>query len=144
MSRRAVLDAIFGGDPTIAVVGLSPKPWRASFDVAHAMQTRGYRIVPVHPVAAEVLGQKAYRSLNEAAREHRIDGVNIFRRAEEVPAVVEEAIAVGARWVWMQLGIEHEIAAERAHAAGLIVVQDACIKIEHARWLRAGGSTAGR
>ncbi|MCJ0761642.1 CoA-binding protein [Variovorax terrae] len=117
---------------TIAVVGLSPKPHRDSHAVAHYLQAHGYRIIPVNPNAREVLGETAYASLAEAARHATIDLVDVFRHSEEVPPVVDEAIAIGARAVWLQLGIEHEAAAARARAAGLQVVQDRCIKIEHA------------
>lgn len=116
---------------TIAVVGLSPKPHRASFDVARYMQANGYRIIPVNPNAAEVLGEKAYSTLAEAARHEKIDLVNCFRNSEDIPPVVDEAIAIGAKAVWMQLGIANAEAAAKAEAAGLLVVQDHCIKIDH-------------
>ena len=134
MNGRDTLDAIFRDTRTIAVVGLSPKPWRESFGVARALQGFGYRIVPVNPNADTILGETAYRSLTDAAREHRIDCVNIFRNSEDVPPVVDEAIAIGAKSVWMQVGIEHPAAAAKAEAAGLRVVQDACIKVERACW----------
>ena len=116
---------------TIAVVGLSPKPHRASFDVARYMQANGYRIIPVNPNAAEVLGEKAYSTLAEAARHEKIDLVNCFRNSEDIPPVVDEAIAIGAKAVWMQLGIANAKAAAKAEEAGLLVVQDHCIKIDH-------------
>ena len=116
---------------TIAVVGLSPKPHRASFDVARYMQANGYRIIPVNPNAAEVLGEKAYSTLAEAARHEKIDLVNCFRNSEDIPPIVDEAIAIGAKAVWMQLGIENRAAAAKAQAAGLLVVQDQCIKVDH-------------
>jgi len=116
---------------TIAVVGLSPQPHRASFDVARYMQAQGYRIIPVNPNATEVLGEKAYPSLTEAARHEHIELVNCFRNSEDIPPVVDEAIAIGAKAVWMQLGIRHPAAAEKAEAAGLLVVQDHCLKIDH-------------
>lgn len=116
---------------TIAVVGLSPKPHRASFDVARYMQANGYRIIPVNPNAAEVLGEKAYSTLLEAAKHEKIDLVNCFRNSEDIPPVVDEAIAIGAKAVWMQLGIANAQAAAKAEAAGLLVVQDHCIKIDH-------------
>ena len=86
---------------TIAVVGLSPKPHRASFDVARYMQGQGYRIIPVNPNATEVLGEKAYASLTEAAQHEPIDLVNCFRNSEDIPPIVDEAIAIGAKAVWM-------------------------------------------
>lgn len=116
---------------TIAVVGLSPKPHRASFDVARYMQGQGYRIIPVNPNASEVLGEKAYASLTEAARHEPIDLVNCFRNSEDIPPIVAEAIAIGAKAVWMQLGIRHPAAAAQAEAAGLLVVQDHCLKVAH-------------
>ena len=116
---------------TIAVVGLSPKPHRASFDVARYLQASGYRIVPVNPNATEVLGEKAYATLLEAARHESIDLVNCFRNSEDIPPLVDEAIAIGAKAVWMQLGIVNSAAAVKAEAAGLLVVQDRCIKIDH-------------
>lgn len=123
---------------TIAVVGLSPKPHRASFDVARYMQANGYRIIPVNPNAAEVLGEKAYATLLEAAQHEKIDLVNCFRNSEDIPPIVDEAIAIGATAVWMQLGITHQAAAAKAEAAGLLVVQDHCIKIDHRVLLSLG------
>lgn len=116
---------------TIAVVGLSPKPHRASFDVARYMQANGYRIIPVNPNVSEVLGEKAYASLREAAQHENIDLVNCFRNSEDIPPIVDDAIAIGAKAVWMQLGITHPAAAAKAEAAGLLVVQDHCLKIDH-------------
>ena len=126
----------------IAVVGLSPKPHRASFDVARYMQTAGYRIIPVNPNVAleggQVLGEKAYATLLDAARYEKIDLVNCFRNSEDIPPVVVEAIAIGAKAVWMQLGIVHAQAAAKAEAAGLLVVQDHCLKIDHRVLLSRG------
>ena len=116
---------------SIAVVGLSDQPHRPSFDVARYMQAQGYRIIPVNPNVREVLGEKAYSSLTEAAQHEKIDLVNCFRNSPDIPPLVEEAIAIGAQAVWMQLGISHPAAAARATAAGLLVVQDHCIKIDH-------------
>ena len=114
---------------TIAVVGLSSNPMWPSHGVAAYMQAAGYRIIPVNPNETEVLGEKSYARLEDVPE--KIDIVDIFRRAEEVPRVVESAIRVGAKVVWMQLGIESEEAAEKARAAGLVVIEDACILIEH-------------
>jgi len=119
---------------TIAVVGLSSNPMRPSFGVTEYMQEAGYRIIPVNPNEREVLGEKSYARLEDVPE--KIEIVNVFRRAEEVPAVVESAIRVGAKVVWMQSGVENEAAAEKALAAGLVVVEDACILVEHRR--RAG------
>ena len=118
----------------IAVVGLSSNPMRPSHGVTEYMQGAGYRIIPVNPNETEVLGEKSYPRLEDVPE--KIDVVNIFRRAEEVPPVVESAIRIGAKVVWMQLGIENEEAGEKAKVAGLAVVEDACILIEHRK--RAG------
>jgi hypothetical protein len=114
---------------TIAVVGLSSKKARPSYGVAAYLQRAGYRIIPVNPQEAEVLGEKAYPNLE--AVPHPIDIVDIFRRSEYVPEIVDAAIRIGARSVWMQEGVLHEAAAEKARAAGLIVVMDRCILKEH-------------
>jgi len=116
---------------TIAVVGLSSNPVRPSHGVTEYMQSVGYRIIPVNPNEREVLGEKSYARLEEVPE--KIEIVNVFRRAEEVPAVVESAIRIGAKVVWMQSGVENEAAAEKALAAGLVVVEDACILVEHRR-----------
>ena len=113
----------------IAVVGLSSQTWRPSYSVSQYMQNVGYRIVPVNPNEAEVLGEKAYASLDDVPAPVEI--VDIFRRAEFVPDIVESAIRRKARVIWMQVGVVHEAAAERARAAGLEVVMDKCILIEH-------------
>lgn len=121
---------------TIAVVGLSNRPDRDSFVVARFLQRNGYRILPVNPNLSEpVLGEQPYASLRDIT-EH-VDIVNIFRRPEHVPELVEDAIAIGADVVWMQLGIAHAAAALRAHRAGLGVVVDRCMAIEHRRLMRA-------
>jgi len=116
---------------TIAVVGLSSNSARPSFEVTAYMQSAGYKIIPVNPNEREVLGEKSYARLEDVPA--KIEIVDVFRRAEDVPPVVESAIAVGAKVVWMQLGIENVEAAERARAAGLVVVEDACILVEHRR-----------
>ena len=119
---------------TIAVVGLSSNPMRSSFGVTEYMQGEGYRIIPVNPNEREVLGEKSYAQLEDVPE--KIEIVNIFRRAEEVAPVVESAIRIGAKVVWMQSGIENEKAAEKARAAGLAVIEDACILVEHRRRAR--------
>jgi len=116
---------------TIAVVGLSSKPTRPSHGVAGYMQRAGYRIIPVNPNEVEVFSEKAYRSLADVPE--KIDLVDIFRRSEEAGAVVDEAIAVGAKAVWLQEGVIDEAAAQRAFDAGLLVVMDRCWLKEHAR-----------
>lgn len=121
---------------TIAVVGLSPKPHRDSFRVSKYMQDHGFRIVPINPNASEVLGEKAYASLTEAAMHERIDMVNCFRNAHDIPPIANEAMAVGAKALWLQIGIAHAHASALALQAGLWVVQDRCLMVEHARWAR--------
>jgi predicted CoA-binding protein len=116
---------------TIAVVGLSPKPHRDSFRVAKYMQDHGYRIVPINPNAHEVLGEKAYASLTEAAQHARIDMVNCFRNSEDIPPLAAEAIAIGAKSLWMQIGVVNDAAAQLATDAGLVVVQNLCLMVEH-------------
>lgn len=115
----------------IAVVGLSPKPDRPSFGVAQVMQDAGYRIIPVHPGASEILGEKAWPDL--ASVPDAIDLVDVFRKAEDVDAVVDEAIRLKLPAIWIQLGIINEAAAERARAAGMFVVMDRCLKVEWRR-----------
>ena len=119
---------------TIAVVGLSSNPMRPSYGVTEYMQEVGYRIVPVNPNETEVLGEKSWARLEDVPE--KIEIVDIFRRPEEVTAVVESAIRVGAKVIWMQLGVDDEAAAEKARSAGLVVVEDACILVEHKRRLR--------
>jgi predicted CoA-binding protein len=119
---------------TIAVVGLSDKSWRPSYDVAAYLCSAGYTVVPVNPRVKQVLGVTAYPDLIAAAREHPIEIVDVFRKPEFVPEIVEQALAIRAAAVWLQLGVIHRAAARRAHEAGLIVVMDRCIKVEHQRW----------
>lgn len=116
---------------TIAVVGLSARPTRPSNEVARYLRAAGYAIIPVNPAYDEVLGEKCYPSLRAVPL--RIDMVDVFRNAAEVMPVVEDAIAVGAGCVWLQLGVIAPEAAQKAAAAGLQVVMDRCTKIEHAR-----------
>ncbi len=116
---------------TIAVVGLSSNPARPSYGVTEYMQSSGYQIIPVNPNETDVLGEPSYSSLDEVPQ--KLEIVDIFRRAEEVPPVVDAAIRAGAKVIWMQQGIVNEPAAEKARAAGLTVVMDACILIEHKR-----------
>jgi predicted CoA-binding protein len=133
MSTISDLRRILGTCRTIAVVGLSPQWHRPSFFAAKYMQAHGYAIVPVNPTATEILGCKCYPSVTEAARDHRIDMVDCFRKSEDIPPIADEAIAIGAKCLWMQLGVVNESAAAKARAAGLDVVMDRCVKIEHAR-----------
>ncbi|MFN7949071.1 MAG: CoA-binding protein [Blastocatellia bacterium] len=116
---------------TIAVVGLSSDPYRPSHDVAGYMQRQGYRIIPVTPNESSVLGEQAYARLEDIPE--KVDLVNIFRRADQAGVHVDEAIKIGAKAVWMQFDVIDRAAAQRALDAGLMVVMDRCLKIEHAR-----------
>jgi predicted CoA-binding protein len=114
---------------TIAVVGLSNKPERTSYQIAETMQARGYRIIPVNPMITEVLGEKSYPSLADVPE--NIDLVNVFRRSEELPAVVEDAIKAKAPRIWAQLGVYNEEAAARAREHNIEIVMDQCIAVAH-------------
>ena len=127
------LRSILGEAKTIAVVGLSSKPHRDSHEVAEYLQRKGYRIIPVNPQESEVLGEKSYPDLDSIPEP--VDIVDIFRRSEFVPDIVEAAIRKGAKVIWMQEGVIHPAAAERGRAAGLEVVMDRCILKEHMQWL---------
>jgi uncharacterized protein len=122
---------------TIAVVGLSPKVHRDSYEVAEYMQSQGYRIVPINPVAAAtntpILGEKVYATLVDAAKVAKIDMVDCFRNSEDIPPIATEAVQIKAKVLWMQLGIESETAKNEAETAGLAVVQNRCLLIEHRR-----------
>jgi len=119
----------------IAVVGLSSKRYRPSYGVSEYMQKAGYRIIPVNPRETEVLGEKAYPDLDSVPGP--VDIVDIFRRSEFVPEIVEAAIRKGARVIWMQEGVSHEAAARRAESAGLTVIMDRCILKDHRRFAHA-------
>jgi uncharacterized protein len=129
----AGLRRILARSRTLAVVGLSAQWYRPSFFAAKYMQDRGYRIIPVNPRYAEVLGQKCFPELR--AIPEAVDIVDCFRKPGEIVPIAEDAIAIGAKVLWMQLGIVNEEAAQRASAAGLDVVMNRCVKIEHARIL---------
>jgi len=116
---------------TIAVVGLSPKKFRTSHGVSEYMQQQGYRIIPVNPGHKEILGEPCYPDLDSVPG--TVDIVNVFRRSEFVPPVVDAAIRIGAKAIWMQEGVVHAEAAEKAKAAGLEVIMDSCILKEHRR-----------
>ena len=116
---------------TIAVVGLSANWYRPSFFAAKYMQEHGYRIIPVNPSYSEILGEKCYASLKDIPE--KVDMVDCFRKSSEIEPLAEQAIAIGAKVLWMQLGVMNEKAAEKAIKAGLEVVQDRCVKIEHGR-----------
>ena len=126
-----VIRSVLENSHTIAVVGLSDNPQRPSNDVATFLQSKGYRIIPVNPTITEALGERAYRDLKSIP--DSVDVVDIFRRSEDVGPVVEDAISIRAKTVWMQLGIENEAAAKMAADAGLHVVMDRCMKREFQR-----------
>ncbi len=116
---------------TIAVVGLSTNPDKTSYGVTEYMQSQGYRIIPVNPTATEILGERAYPSLNQVPISY--DAVDIFRPAADVPPIVDQAIHGPAKVIWMQLGIRHDEAAKTGEAAGKIVIQSRCMMRDHAR-----------
>ena len=125
------LETILAEAKTVAVVGLSQNSERESNSVALYLQEQGYRIIPVNPKAEEILGEKSYLSLRDVP--DPVDVVQVFRKPEAVPPIVEDAIAIGAKVVWMQVGIVHEAAAERARQAGLQVVMNTCMRATHRR-----------
>ena len=133
---REEIKAILEASGTIAVVGLSDKPDRTSYMVSEAMQQKGYRIVPVNPNAAEILGETCYPALKDIP--HKVDIVNVFRRSEHCPEVAEEAAAIGAKTLWLQLGVFSEEAAAIAGQAGMNVIMDRCIKVEDSILLPEG------
>ena len=122
---------------TIAVVGLSPKVHRDSYEVAEYMQSHGYRIIPINPVAAAsntpILGEKVYATLIDATKVEKIDLVDCFRNSADIPPIAKEALQIKAKALWMQLGIENDLAKAEAMAAGLTVVENRCLLIEHRR-----------
>jgi uncharacterized protein len=122
---------------TIAVVGLSPKVHRDSYEVAEYMQSQGYKIIPINPVAAAsntpILGEKVYATLVEAAKVEKIDMVDCFRNSADIPPIATEAVQIKAQVLWMQLGIDNAAAKSEAEAAGLAVVENRCLLIDHRR-----------
>ena len=132
----SIEEKILNSSRTVAVVGLSSKPDRPSYKVASYLKEQNYNIIPVNPTEKEILGEPCYPDL--ASVPMSIDVVNIFRRSADVPPLVEEAIKIGAKAVWMQEGVINEEAADRAREAGLMVVMDKCMLKEH-RKLRSGG-----
>jgi uncharacterized protein len=130
------LRALLAGARTIAVVGASDEPWRPSFGIMRYLQRAGYKIIPVNPflVGGSVHGEPFRASLRDL--DEPVDLVNVFRRPDAVEAVVDDAIAVGAPALWLQIGVRNETARSRAEAAGITVVMDRCISVEHARLCR--------
>lgn len=129
MTDREVMKQILLSAKTIAIVGVSSNPDKDSYGVAAYLKEQGYRIIPVNPTASEILGETSYPDL--ASIPEKIDVVQVFRKAEDVPPIVDDAIKVGAKVVWMQEGIFHEGAAQKAREAGLQVVMDACMRATH-------------
>ena len=125
----SIEEEILNSRRVVAIVGLSPKPDRPSYKVASYLKEQGYRIISVNPTEKEILGEPCYPDL--ASIPEQVDVVDIFRRSEEVPAIVEEAIKIGAKAVWMQEGVVNEQAAAQAREAGLLVVMDKCMLKEH-------------
>ena len=131
MDRNNEINELLERSRTIAVVGCSPKPDRDSYRVAAYLQAAGYRVIPVNPVADEILGEKVYPDLTSIPPEIEIDIVDVFRRPEHIPAVVDAVLDRGAGALWLQLGCGHPESEKRATEAGLDVVSDRCIKVEH-------------
>jgi hypothetical protein len=125
------LRRILRDNRVIAVVGLSADWFRPSYFAAKYMLEHGYRVIPVNPKYDEILGQKCYKSLRDIRE--KVDLVDVFRKSQDVMPIAEDAIAIGARVLWQQLGVKNEAAAARARAAGLDTVMDRCVKIEHGR-----------
>jgi len=135
MKDEEILE-IFKTCKTVAVVGISPKEDRPSYRVAAFLQSKGLRIIPVRPNGDMILNEKAYHTLMEIPKEIEMDVVDVFRKSEEVPPIVEEAISRGAKVVWMQEGVIHLEAREKAERAGLKVVMDRCMKKEYQRLIK--------
>ena len=131
MDDISTLRRILRNARTLAVVGLSANWYRPSYFAAKYMQEHGYRVIPVNPAYDSILGEKCYGSLRDIPEP--VDLVDCFRKSAEIEALAEDAIAIGAKVLWMQLGVENEAARRRAEAAGLEVVENRCVKIEHAR-----------
>src|SRR5512139_1189154 len=131
--REENIKKILSNSKTVAVIGISPKEDRPSYIVASYLKSKGYRVIPVRPDGEKILGEKVYHSLSEIPKEISVDVVDIFRKSEEVPPIVEEAIQRGIKVVWMQEGVIHKEAGEKAEMAGSKVIMDRCIKKEHQR-----------
>lgn len=133
---ESTIDRLLANTKTIAVVGLSRRQSRAGYYVPAYLQQNGYRIIPVNPYLEEALGEPAYANLELIP--DQVDLVLLFQRSEKIPPFVDQAIKIGAKAIWMQLGIYNEQAAEKAQAAGLEVVMDACMLVEHRQWKAFG------
>jgi uncharacterized protein len=134
------LRSLLGETKVVAVVGISSKPWRPSHEVASYLQQHGYRIVPVNPNEQEVLGEQVYASLLDIPEEIHVDVVDVFRRAEHTPKVARDAVAIGARVLWLQEGLVSEEAARIAEDGGLEVIMGVCIMKVRERLMARGGS----
>jgi predicted CoA-binding protein len=134
--REEDIKKILSNSKTVTVVGISPNEDRPSYIVASYLKSKGYQIIPVRPDGEQILGEKVYHSLTEIPKEINVEVVDIFRKSEDVPPIVDEAIRRGAKAVWMQEGIIHKEAGEKAEKAGLNVVMDRCLKKEHQRLLK--------
>ena len=134
------LRSLLGEAHVVAVVGISSKPWRPSYQVASYLQEHGYRIVPVNPNEKEVLGEQVYASLLDIPNEIHVDVVDVFRRAEHTPEVARDAVAIGARMLWLQEGIVSDEAARIAAEGGVDVIMGVCIMKVRERLMARGGS----
>ena len=139
IARRNELRSLLGEARVIAVVGISSKEWRPSYEVASYLQDNGYRIVPINPNETEVLGERAYPSLLDIPDDIRVDVVDVFRRPEHTPDVARDAVKIGARLLWLQEGIVSEEAARIAQEGGLDVIMGVCIKQVRQRLMSADG-----
>lgn len=136
MSQDTQIKELLTQSKTIAVVGLTDNPMRPSYGVSAYMQQQGYRIIPVNPTIHEALGEKAYASLHEIPKDVKIDLVDVFRRPDAVPQIVDEVLDLKLPAIWLQETVVHEQAAEKARKAGVAVVMDKCILKEHRRLMR--------
>ena len=139
-ARQRALRSLLGDARVVAVVGISSDPSRPSHGVASYLQEHGYRIVPVNPNETDVLGERAYASLLDIPREIHVDVVDVFRRPDHTPGVARQAVAIGARVLWLQEGIVNEEAARIATEGGLEVIMGVCMRNMHERLMAQGGS----
>lgn len=131
-SNDAIIDEMLGKSKTIAVLGMSDKPHRASYNIGRYLAQHGYRVLPVNPALTEIDGQAVYATLDEAQAAAKIDLVDVFRASEHVPAIVDDVIRLGIPYLWLQDGVAHEEAVARARAAGVKCIENDCIFREHA------------